>query len=164
MAGRIFMPASWPGGTAPDIIGYVPLAAQAIVTGSLVVLSAGLLNLCGANPALILGVALEPIDTNPGYSPPFSGQTTVYTGRSSKIPVALARGLTIFSCRGVNGATDPVTPVQADVGVSYDVVLAAGQWYINTASVANARATVVDIDIAEKIFYVRFLAANVQTP
>lgn len=164
MPPRGFAPGSWPGGTAPNIIGYNPLAAQAIVNGSLVVLTAGLLNLCGANPASILGVALQAIDTNPGFNLPYQSQTTVITGRSSKIPVALARGITIFTCRGVNGGTDPVIPVQTDVGVSYDVVNTAGIWNLNTASTANARVTVVDIDVAERIFYVRFVAANVQTP
>lgn len=164
MPPRGFAPGSWPGGTAPDIIGYNPLAAQVIVNGSLVFLSAGLLNLCGANPALILGVALQGIDTNPGFNLPYQGQTTVITGRSSKIPVALARGITIFTCRGVNGGTDPVTPVVADLGVSYDVVNLTTIWHLNTASSAAARVTVVDIDVVEKIFYVRFVAANVQTP
>lgn len=160
MAGRLFMPASWPGGTADAILGYLPdpTTPGAIVTGSLVVITAGYLVLCGADPAKVAGVALEPLNTNPGYGNPFESQTTVVTGRSGKIPTALAAGVTIFTCDGVRA------PLQTDVGVRYGVVNTSGVWQIDTTDTTNLVVEVVDIDLALSFYYVKFLVSVAQVP
>lgn len=160
MAGRLFMPASWPGGTADAIIGYVPDpdAPGAIVTGSLVVITGGFLVLCGADPALVVGVALQPLDSNPGFQNPFENQTTVVTGRSSKISTALAKGITIFTCDGTRA------PLQTDVGVRYGVVNTAGVWQLDLTETTAVVVQVVDIDLEEGFYYVKFIDDVAQIP
>jgi hypothetical protein len=160
MAGRLFMPASWPGGTAPAILGYNPDAAPGLITtGSLVVIVAGGgIQLCGADPALVLGVALEPVSTNPGFQNPFENQTTVITGRSAKIPVALASGVTIFTCDGTRA------PLQSDIGINYGVVNTAGVWQIDLTDTTADVVQVVDVDLALGFYYVKFVVDVAQIP
>ena len=164
MAGtRRIQPAKWPG-DAPEILSYVYKTSEAILRGSLVVLDGdGLLTVCGADPAAVLGVALEAAESRPGYD--MANSPTVVTGRKQEVSVAVANRLTIFSMRGVNGGTDPVTPTQTMVGEIYGALADAnGVWTLDLAETTADVFQIVDVDIDNKIFFCKFLEAVIQTP
>jgi hypothetical protein len=162
MAGtRWFQAASAPGTGVPAIGQFTATGGQTFKTGAIVKLSSGLLveDTAGAGALTILGVALAPAFSAPGYDA--ANSPTVVTGRSGYVSVALADGNTIFSGRGVNGGTDPVTPVVAThIGVQYGLAVdGAGVWYIDIANVTNLAVVITGVDIDQKIFYFRFIAA-----
>ncbi len=103
---------------------------------------------CGANPATVAGVALNAIGTQPGFDVANSTLTVVYTGREGRVSVAIADSEQEFNARGVNGATDPVTPLQAHIGQQYGVLkTAGGDWVINIADQVNKVVQITDIQL-----------------
>jgi hypothetical protein len=114
--GRVFQPARVPGAgvAAPDIVSVAYTTGQTFLKGALLVFTAaGEVSECGADPALIAGVALEKAGSKPGYDA--ANSPTVVTGRVQEVSMARANRNTVFSCRGVNGGTDPVTPLQTHI-------------------------------------------------
>jgi hypothetical protein len=63
-------PARVPAGQVPDVQALVTVANPNanLIRGALVVATAGLIDVCGADPALIAGVALQGASTAPGYA------------------------------------------------------------------------------------------------
>lgn len=123
-----------------------PLNAAATFTeGALVVTTAGVLNECGADPALILGCALHDAGADP--------DPTVCL-------VALATAESTFIMQG------NVAPVAADVGASYGITKDAdGIWHVDKTKLAAAFRVVVERIYPEREQYeVRVLAANRQNP
>lgn len=106
---------------------------------------------CGADPALILGIALAPASAKTLYYENISGA-------GNKIPIA------VLTPDVVVGMASATTPAQAHlfVATGYGVVKSGNNWLLDIGDVANPRATVVGIDPTNGIFYVRFLAANLQ--
>lgn len=152
MSSRAFFPARFEGGF-PVITAYEAKAGQTFKAGALVIHDAGQIVAAGATPTACLGVALQPAFSGAGYG--VADSPTVTTWRNNGVSVALARPDTIFSCRGVSGGTDPVTPTVAHIGVSYGAAVDAnGIWYLDIANVAQLIGRVVDIDIDNKIFFV----------
>lgn len=116
--------------------------ALVVITGT------GNVSECGANPPTVAGVALNGVGTLPGFDVANATQTLVYTGREAGVSVAVADGEQEFSARGVNGATDPVTPLQAHIGQTYGVLkTAGGDWVINIADQVNAVVQITDIEL-----------------
>lgn len=158
--GRTFNTARFPNGEAPSILAIVPTAAQVFKRGSLVKqTAAGTISERTAVTDKVSGVALQ--DAFSGYGYNVANSPTVITGQAGKsggsVSVAIADKSTIFSCRGVNGGTDPAIPVQANIGVSYGVLkTGAGDWVLDLANVTNLVCQVVDIDATLNIFFVKF--------
>jgi len=163
--GTRFAPARVPNGGVESINSYPALAGQAIVNGSLVLLDAnGLLNLCGADPASILGVALSAQGTAPGFSAANAPIAINFSSTADDlVSVAIANRDTIFSGQMTN-AGNIVTPTQAMVGDSFGVVNTAGIWTVDQTETVNTRLTIVDVDIPNRLILFKFLNANLQLP
>lgn len=104
---------------------------------------------CGADPALILGIALAPASAKTLYYENISG-----TG--NKVPVAILNSDTVV---GMSSAT---TPAFSQLTTAYGVEKTGNNWRVDTTEVGATRLIVVGIDIANGIFYVKFLPANLQ--
>jgi hypothetical protein len=158
--GRGFQPARIPNGEAPSVLAIIATAAQTFKRSSLVKqTAAGTISERTAVGDKVTGVALQ--DAFSGYGSNAANSPTVITGQNlGETSVAIADAVSVFSCRGVNGGTDPVTPVQANIGVSYGVAkTGGGDWVLDTANTTNLVCEVVDIDADAKIFFVKFNVA-----
>lgn len=165
---RPFQPARFAGAGAPENQSMQYAVGQTYVKGAVLVYEGGATGNViegGADPAAIVGVALEAADSKPGFNMNFNPTVVATTGRVRETTVAKANRQTIFTGRIVNGGTDPVTPAQTDIGKTYSILKAAGgEWTLDAADVANQRVRIVDIDIDAKIAFFRFLEANLATP
>lgn len=165
---RPFQPARFAGASAPENQSMPYATGQTYKKGAVLIYEAGPTGNVvegGADPASIVGVALENADSKPGFGIGNSASIVATTGRVQETTVAKANRTTIFTGRGVNGGTDPTTPVLADIGKSYSILKTAdGTWALDAADVANQRARVIDIDIDNKLFFFRFLEANLAQP
>lgn len=166
--GRIFQPARMPmGAAAPEVQSMFYTTGQTFLKGAIVVPDAatGRIIEGGADPASIVGVALESPGSKPGFGVNFDATVVARTGTVQEVSVAKANRTTVFTGRMVNGGTDPVTPVQADVDTAYGLLkTGAGEWVVDQAEIVNTRVRVVDIDIDGKFVYFKFLEANLTTP
>jgi hypothetical protein len=160
---RIMQPARVPAGQVPSVIGLTTVANPnaLLIRGALVVSTAGLIDVCGADPALIAGVALQDASSAPGYSA--ANNPTVVTGRTNKVSTAIANGVTEFSATFTNGSAVLIAPTQADVGVQYGVTAYAGVWTVDKAkTAASARVVITGIDTDSNVVFFRILKANRQ--
>lgn len=164
MAGYEFKPSRNAGATIAEMRSGVYDAASTFLTGAVLILAAdGELEAGGADPTGIVGVALEPANSRPGYG--IGHNPTIVTWRKQEITYAVANRTTIFSGRGVNGGTDPVTPLQTHIGEAYGLTVdATGTWVIDFAETANTRLRIVDIDVPNRIFYFKFLESALGAP
>jgi hypothetical protein len=148
-----------------SVRGYGALAGQSIVLGSLVLLDAnGLLNLCGADPASILGVALNPQGAAPGFAASNSPTLINSLPQVDKVSVALAARDVEFVGQMTNGSATPVTPTVAMIGDPFGVVNQSGIWTVDQAEAVNTRVRITDVDIDNKLVFFKFLEANIQLP
>lgn len=161
---RSFNIARLPSGT-PNIISYKFDSAETFKLGALVVDAAdGEIVECGADPASVLGVALEAANSRPGGTGiPFNPSYTT-GGQKAEVSVAIADRNAVFSCRGKNGATDPTTPAVTDIGEQFGVVKVSDDWVLDLSDTVNVVCEVVDIDIDNKIYFVKFLEARLALP
>jgi hypothetical protein len=120
---------------------------QTFLKGALVVDNAnGEVVECGADPAAILGIAMQAAGTGPGYGVADAGSATVFTGRAQEVVVAIADRTSQFTARGVNGGTDPVLPLLTHIGEQYGVTKVGSDWVIDFAKTAgSARVEITDI-------------------
>lgn len=121
-----------------------PLAAGAsFLEGALVLLDAnGDVAECGADPALILGVALHDAGADPHVS---------------EMLVAVARADSTFVFQG------SADPVQADEGDAYGVVKDGdGIWTLDKGEAVNTRLRIEKVYIDRKQYECVILAANRQ--
>lgn len=118
---------------------------------------------CGADPSTISAIAAEPAGSRPGYDA--ANSPLVVTGRKQEVSVwDLGEGY-IFSMRGVNGGTDPVTPTQTMVDEQYGVAKDAdGIWYLDLAETTAVIFEVVDFDADNKIFYCKAIVSKLSLP
>lgn len=118
----------------------------------------------------ILGLAMNAAGTGPGFDVSDSSVSSTYglEAPSGAIPtngvssVVIADTETEFSARGVNGGTDPVTPIQAYVGQQYGLLkTAAGDWVINIADQTTPCVVITDIrpDFSMNLFLFKILDA-----
>src|SRR6478609_2216257 len=155
MAGRCIEAARFIGNT-PFIRTGAQKTSETFKIGALLVVDAnGELAECAADPTLVSGVALQGADSNPGFAA--ANSPTVFTGRQQTVSYVVADKSTTFSMRGVNGATDPVTPTQTMVGESYGAARDAdGVWYLDIAETTVKVWDIVAVDITNKIFFCVF--------
>ncbi len=145
----------------PAVRAFNQAANPTYIKGDPVVVTAGLMDECGANPVLIAGIALQAASTAPGYAAannpsPITGQ---FTGGS----IALAVPTTEFVGRLVNGNDTTVAPVVGDIGAQYGITDATSGWAVDQAKVAgDARVVVTAIDTLQNVVYFRILAAYQQ--
>ena|SRR2546430_939399 len=160
-------PARFTGATAPEIQSMKYAAGQTFKKGAVVIYEGGATgNIIegGVDPATVVGVALEAADSKPGFSLSHDSSVVTRTGNVSEVSVAKANRQTVFSSRMVNGGTDPVTPVQADIGKAYGVLKVGNDWCVDQSDVVNTRLRVTDIDIDNKIVFFKWLEAALATP
>lgn len=129
-----------------EVLEYTP-SSDVIVPGSLWYYDTGTqtVKLCGADPSLIGGVsevdASEADDLTPNGKVPFR---------------ALKPNALVALCSAT-------TPAETHVGTAYGVVkLSSGNWAVDTSDTTNTRVVVKRVDITNGIFFVSFLAANLQ--
>ena len=151
--GRLMKPSRVTGNV--ERVGEYPcLAGQSIVEGSVVYLDAnGLLNLAGADPTTILGVALNAISSKPGFNA--ANSPLKINSPDDAVSVAIAYPGTIFSARGDSGGALQ-TPTQAQVGDLFGIVNQSGEWCVDISDTTNTRVRVVDVDIDNKIYFFKF--------
>lgn len=162
--GRIFSPARVPGGGAasPDVKSMFYTTGQTFKRGAIVVPDAatGRIIESGADPASVIGIALEDAGSKPGNNLNFDSLVQTRTGVVQEVSVAMANRQTIFSGRMVNGGTDPVTPVQADIDKKYGVLkTGGGEWVVDQTETTNLVLVIVDADFDNKIVLWKFLEA-----
>lgn len=165
---RVFETARFPGGVAPAAQQYPVTAAQTFIKGAIVIFDSGTqgnIIEASANPTQIVGVALEGAFTRPGNQVSFDSAVVARTGPYNVINVAQANRQTVFSGRGVNGATDPVTTAQTYVGLSYGILrTSAGEWVVNIADAVVTRVKIIDIETSLNLFFFKFLDTAMATP
>lgn len=162
-AGRVMQPARVPSGQVPAVAQMYTVANPNanFFRGAPVLSTAGLIDLCGVDPALIAGVALADANTNPGFNA--ANSPTVVTGQEQRVSIALANTVTVFSATFTNGTAVRIAPAQTDVGIAYGITAYAGIWTVDKAKTAgSARVTITDVDIFNNLVYFKFLAANIQ--
>jgi hypothetical protein len=149
-------------GSEPRVYEAVFLSTDTSQPGDLVFFDTADNNVkkCGANPALILGICL-------GYAPSAtqltSGGLKPEPYATNKTPVAI---LTEDVTCSISSASTPALSFQERSWDLVDTVIATGAgirsfWQlVNTQ--ANQRIRVIDIDITNGIFFVRFVNANLQ--
>lgn len=135
-----------PNSVYPNIghrIRQYPLADGAeFIEGALVVLTAGEVDECGADPALILGTALHDAGADPD---------------PSVLLVALADANATFVMQGTSA------PALTDIGVEYGVAKHAdGHWIVDKTDVVAPRVVVEKVYLSRAEFEVRVLPANRQ--
>lgn len=160
---RVMQVATAPVGQVPDVMSATTVAVPAatLIRGALVVAAAGLIDTCGADPASILGVALQDASSAPGYSA--ANNPATITGRVNRVSVAKANSITEFSAELTNGSAVRIAPTQADVLVSYGVTAYSSIWTIDKAKTAgSARVQITRIDLDQNLVYFKFLRANQQ--
>lgn len=155
---RTFLPARFPSGEAPSVLSVAYTTGQTFKKGALLTYTgAGTVSECGADPTKVAGVAGS--DAGAGYGYQAANNPTVITGQNQEVSMLVADRVTVFSCRGINGGTDPVTPTQANVHVSYGVAKVGNDWVLDLAETTALVCKVVDIDIPNNVFFVKFLDA-----
>ncbi len=162
--GRRITAARVPNGGVPLVISAPYTTGQTFLRGALVVYTAaGEVSECGADPALVAGVACENAGSKPGFDA--ANSPTVVTGRVQEVSMFKADRNTIFSMRAVSGGTDPVTPAITNIDEKYGVLkTGAGEWVLDITEVTALVFEIVDVDIDNKIFFCKFLEAVLSTP
>lgn len=152
------------GGTGvPNVQSVAYTTGQTFKKGALLVfVAAGTVSECAADPTEVSGVALEAAGSKPGFDA--ANSPTVVTGRVQEVDMLVADRMTTYSMRAVNGATDPVTPLQTYLNEQYGVAKVGNEWVLDIAEVTAKVFEVTDIDIDNKIFFCKFLEAVISLP
>jgi hypothetical protein len=146
----------------PHIQSMAYTTGQTFKIGALVInLGAGVGEIveCGADPAEVTGVAAEPAGSKPGFDA--ANSPTVVTGRAQEVSVMTANAEDIFAIDGsADAGVTQLTPLVTHLNESYGVAKDAnGVWFLDTTEVAAKVFNIVDIDIDNKVFFVKFLQA-----
>lgn len=161
--GRSFNTGRFPNGDAPSILAVRYTTGQTFKKGALLYFTAaGTVSECGADPTSVAGVALQDAASEPGAGA--ANSPTVITGYSQEISMAVADRSTVFTCRGINGGTDPVTPLITHQQEAYGVAKVGEDWVLDLAETTTTVCMVVDFDIDAKIFFVKFREAVLALP
>ena len=141
-------------GSYPVIRWYTEADSQSFVVGDLVYTNSGALTECGADPALILGVAL-------------ADATNVTSGNAS-LPVLVLTNNTEVSMN-VYHATEASATFSDDSGLNtaYEInTPAAGIWTIDIAATSSTRVHITEYMDAKGDLYMRcwvaFMGATLQ--
>lgn len=148
--------------TFPTIIqGEVDVTSVA-QTGEFVYETASLVEECGVNPTLILGLILGEAPQSKRQLANNKPQPYFTTSTYQLTPIAALSADTVV---GLSSAT---TPSEANRFVQYGITLLTvnsfwNYWQLDTTKTGGtARCTVIDYDAVNGIFYVRFLPQYLQ--
>lgn len=156
---RIMQPARTPSGAAFDVQYMQYVSGATFARGAVLAYTSGEVNEAGANPATIVGVALQAADTSPGFAA--ANNPSPITGRSRKVSVARANDVTVFSATLTNGSSTRIAPTVADIGTQVGITAYSGVWTVDKNKTAgNARVAIVGIDTDVNVVFFRFLSAN----
>lgn len=139
-------------GLEPLVQEFAMLSTDASIAGELVFFDTAdnTVKECGADPANILGIVLGPGPASTRLQKPLP-----YAPNTQLVAV-LSPDTVVAMCSAT-------TPSLAHVARPFGVAkLASGNWSVDTTEAVNTRLTVIRVDITNGIFYVRFLAANLQ--
>lgn len=146
----------------PNIVNYQYTAGQTFKKGALVVdVAAGTISECGADPVSVLGVALEAAGSKPGGTGIANSPSVITGGNNNEVAVAVCDRSQVFTCRGINGATDPVTPLITNIGETYGVAKVGNDWVLDLAEITVMSFEIVDVDIDNKIFFVKVMESRI---
>jgi hypothetical protein len=163
MIGDRFMPARVPSSIGvPDIQWMVQKGTPtaSIVLGSVLVFASGEVDVDASDPTAIVGIALAPANSAPGYG--VQNNPTVHTGRQLKIPVARANRQTVFCGYMTNGSSTKVNPADADVGAEYGITPYSDIWTVDkNKSGGSARVHIVGYDPNINIVFFKFMQAAI---
>lgn len=164
--GRKFQPARFGGATAAEHQSMVHTTAQTFKKGAVLIFDGvtGRVIEGGADPTPIVGVATEDAASKPGFGVSHDASVVARTGTVEEVTVAKATRSTVFSGRMVNGATDPVTPVQADINKVFGLLKTGNDWVVDQAETVNTRVEVVDFDTDLKLVLFKFMEAHLAQP
>lgn len=161
----IMQPARIPGGGVFPVAGVTyPSSGQTFLRGAILVPQDGNTGLyveAGVNPAVIAGLALQAVDTAPGFA--MANNPATITGRETKVSMAQNVSQTIFEGTLTDGSSTRVTPAVTDIGQRYGVTAYSGVWTVDQAKVGNsARVEIVDIDTTtgKNLVFFRFLPST----
>jgi|SRR5688572_17677207 len=125
---------------------YTPsqVAGETFGYGDFVFLAANVVKRCGADPAAILGIS-EVVSENARLLTP-----------NGKVPIRT------LNAEAVLQMCSDTIPVEAThLNVAYGIVRDAnGIWKVDVSDVVNTRVVVVRLNVAEGIWFVKMLAAN----
>jgi hypothetical protein len=139
-------------GVEPLVQEFAMLSTDTSIPGELVYFDTADNNVkeCGADPANILGLVLGPGPASTRLQKPLPYNPNVQ-------PVAVLTPDTVVAM------CSATTPSLAHVARAYGVAkLSSGNWAVDTTDAVNTRVVVIRVDIPNGIFYVKFLAANLQ--
>lgn len=161
-----FMPARVPSSIGVESIEHLQhTSGYAGITGTVCIFTSGEIAEAGANPTLgtIVGVALAPANSNPGYNA--ANTPTVSTGRFRGISVARANRQTYFCGYLTNGSSTRIAPVQADIGnaaTGYGITAYSQIWTVDKNKVTtDGRVLIYDIDLNWNGVIFKFLEAAI---
>ena len=157
--GRTFQPARMTPGVVPAVLWPQVTVGQTFTKGALLVLAAGKVSECAANPASVYGYAGQAAFSGYGYQSANANITTQITGQGSNISVIVADRITQHSGRMVNGGTDPVVPAITDIGVGYGVLKVGNDWVVDQSNTTQKVVKIEDIDTTLNLVYFKFLDA-----
>jgi hypothetical protein len=163
MAAKPYLyPVRHPKGKVPDILSAKYKTGESIVQGSLLARdSAGELILHTGTTAInVVGVALEKAASKPGWDA--ANSPTVVTGRVQEDSFAQADIDTVYSIRQEDGSGNLVAPVQTHIGEQYGVLNVSGEWRLDRSETTTKIFRIVDIDIANGLTFVKFLATAIE--
>jgi hypothetical protein len=151
-------PVRHPKGKVPNIQSGKYKTGEAIVNGSMLGLDANgeLILHTGTTAVDVAGVALEGAATKPGWDA--GNSPTVVTGRVQEVSYAIADADTVFAIRQEDGSGNLVDPVQADIGDSYGVLNVSGEWRLDRSETTTKIFIIVDVDLTNKVTFVKFVA------
>lgn len=143
-----------PAGKYPEFEVLPEADSQTFVAGDLVYSSAGSLTICGADPALIRGIAM-------------GDATNVTSGHKDILILRITDDLDVgLNCYHATAASAVLAATNVDD--QYEIVKnAAGKWCIDIANQVSNRVTIQANPVhpwgdVYGIVFVRFIAANIQ--
>lgn len=151
---------------APSVRGVDYPAGQTFTQGAVMIAdtATGLTKEAAATPVLnIAGIALQPVDSAPGYG--MANSPTNVTYRRQAISLAVATRVSVFKSSFVNASAVPIAPAQTDVYTKYGASKQGGVWVVDKALTgASACVEILEIDISNQLVYFKFLEATLATP
>jgi hypothetical protein len=160
--GRLFQPARFSPGIVPLVNSKQYTTGQTFKKGAvLIYTAAGEVSEGGADPTPIAGVSLEAAGSKPGFDA--ANSPTQFTGRVQEVSMAMADRITTWTGRMTNAGVD-VVPTQTMIDELYGIVKVGNDWTIDQTDVVNTRLEIVDIDIDNKIFFFKWLEAQLANP
>jgi hypothetical protein len=157
MSGSLFPPFLASDARPGNVVSFTPDTGQTFEANSLVFMyatDAPKITVCGADPAIILGMALSPAVPSAGIS--FSPDL--------KIPVLVIEPDMLF------GFSSTSTPAETDIlcggstpfgfGLAKDAT--TGYWQLDHSDTTAKRLIVMKVDIANGIFFCRFVPTYLQ--